>query len=387
MDQASGALFRAGMAASARGWLDPVLIGADALSEQGPSGAPIVLVTTSRELGIDQAREVAALVGSGRQVLVSLDGPPTPDAAQWLPLDVVDYPGRNDEVISTDAVSTDDSEPSVQRLSEFAPPNTLVDSPVDRYCRFVDSAQLAGMQPGVFGAAGQLFQRLRNDYSLSLTEQPGGLFAGQWGIDDDGHPAVVWLQPGEMAGNPTVLIGSTLGVLNNWYAQPPREDRLHRVFSDEVIRWAEQPEAGAMISRVLGGMIGSDRPTSDPVPEQMCFPEAPPDDLPQRMLLTEPSAGFQRVFVAPGHSVEVPTGADDAGLVLIYQLPAYSEYDVFREVSATVINSLVRIARLLYYPSESLDGRRDPALAGTLEAGLTEVGFTSSLALAIGPSR
>ena len=78
-------LFAAGRIASERGMTAPRVVDFEALHEEGPTGEPVVVVGSAGSLTVEVARQVAAMVGAGRQVLVVIDTQPDPEVVQWMP--------------------------------------------------------------------------------------------------------------------------------------------------------------------------------------------------------------------------------------------------------------------------------------------------------------
>ncbi len=64
----------------------------------------------------------------------------------------------------------------------------------------------------------------------------------------------------------------------------------------------------------------------------------------------------------------VDNGPGSRSITFIYILKAVPQYEQLDESWSHAIDSLVRIQRLLTHPDSDLDGRRDPALAASLEA-------------------
>ena len=85
-------------AAELNGWTDAIIIDLEDLAAQGPSGPPILAVDVEGTFGVDDAKDIAALVGAGRSVRVVTSSPPPGSVTGWLP--------TNEHVIMADQAST-----------------------------------------------------------------------------------------------------------------------------------------------------------------------------------------------------------------------------------------------------------------------------------------
>lgn len=80
-------LFEAGRAAVNRGWSDAEVVSDESLDTQTPAGPPLIIALSSTEVTAGTAKDLSALAGAGRRVLLVTDQP-LPDAVlAWLPTD------------------------------------------------------------------------------------------------------------------------------------------------------------------------------------------------------------------------------------------------------------------------------------------------------------
>lgn len=398
---ASALAFHAGMVASRRGWVAPVVVSVEDLSEQSPEGEPLIVVVSADAFPVEAAKQVSALSGAGRQVLVVLDRKPEAEVSAWLPDGVCEVAGTTvggtgEE--SHEAGSSDDStalslprEPAAASVDDALVSAEEQDRSADDrfispYCRFLDPSALRTEQLDSSGPAGEALRTVKASHSLVLREQVDGRWAGQWRLDDEGRPAVVWFKPCRVEQRPVLLVGATLGLLRHGAQGLKRAGSAEQVrFADDVVSWAEQPEAAAMLSRTMTGFGGMPvHPLGGRESEAACFPQAPPQNLPSRVLVFDSSLPHMQVSVAAGSRVEVPMKPGDAEVIFIYMVPIYPDPAVFDRVVSDVVDSLVRIQQLLWDPHHGLDGRRDPAQAGQLMASLQMMEVIPSLALVPG---
>lgn len=78
-------LFEAGRAAANRDWLNAQVVGVDTLDDQTPTGPPLIIAASSKDVTVRTAKDLAALAGSGRDVLLVTDQRLGDDVAPWLP--------------------------------------------------------------------------------------------------------------------------------------------------------------------------------------------------------------------------------------------------------------------------------------------------------------
>ncbi len=78
-------LFEAGRAAANRGWSDALVVDIEALDDQGPIGPPLIIAALSEEVTTRAAKELSALAGAGRQVMLVTDRPLPDHVSAWLP--------------------------------------------------------------------------------------------------------------------------------------------------------------------------------------------------------------------------------------------------------------------------------------------------------------
>lgn len=78
-------LFEAGRVAAHRGWSSPQVVDVSSVPDQGPSGAPLIILTSPEELTPESARAIAALLGAGRDAVIVSAGALAEAVAGWLP--------------------------------------------------------------------------------------------------------------------------------------------------------------------------------------------------------------------------------------------------------------------------------------------------------------
>lgn len=71
--------------AAGEGWDDAVLVDLNDLTKQSPSGPPLFAIDADGALGVEDAKNLASLVGAGRVVYVVTPSSPSPDVSAWLP--------------------------------------------------------------------------------------------------------------------------------------------------------------------------------------------------------------------------------------------------------------------------------------------------------------
>lgn len=110
--------FEAGRIAQRLGWGEVELIELADLHSMGPSGSPLMVLSTT-EMNVQDARTVAALHAAGRKVTALCDEPPTPDALKWLPAGAVQVLPRYRQV------SVPSKEPALSEPSREREPRDL----------------------------------------------------------------------------------------------------------------------------------------------------------------------------------------------------------------------------------------------------------------------
>ena len=77
--------YLAGYAAAQHNWPDAQVITPQQLPSQAPTGPPLIVTSTSKDLTADTARTIAALHTTGRECILVTDQPPPDTITQWLP--------------------------------------------------------------------------------------------------------------------------------------------------------------------------------------------------------------------------------------------------------------------------------------------------------------
>lgn len=78
-------VFEAGRLAERRGWSSAAVVEADAVASVPPGRGGIIVVAPEGAISVQQAREVAALSASGKEVAVVTTATPPEDVLAWLP--------------------------------------------------------------------------------------------------------------------------------------------------------------------------------------------------------------------------------------------------------------------------------------------------------------
>lgn len=375
-------MFEAGRIASQRSWATPEIIALDQIAGLSPSGPPIIAIGEACDVELPVVQALAALAGASRDVVLITEQPITDELMAWLPTNTHHVLGAP---LDLDNGSSDPPSTASGREQGTSPPATA-GGPFP-YCTFLEGDSLAPLRPAQGGWVLEAWKEFVHRHSLSLTDQGRGdqLSAGSWRIGDEGYGAPLWFQPMRRADDHAefMLIGSTIGVVENPDTQVavPGSDWQEQ-FADQVVSWCEQPEAAAMLNRVMGQFGAQTAPLGQRKTADECFTiPTGGGNGPDRVLITDDS-DETLVWTSPTDSALISIGAAGRMLVFIYRIPAYRDAAVLDDVLCHAIDSLVRVHELLSNPASTLEGRRDHRLSDQLEQFLRGSGVIAYGALA-----
>lgn len=348
--------FRAGWMAAQRGWTESVLTPPSGAGNLTPTGPPVVIVMSARDVDVPRARELAAVAGAGRDVLLAItEGEIHEEALEWL--------GRRVELVP---LLQPAPEPGAEESSGAKTPETSqkVDpAPKPETTRQVARPKLpaAGGSycklswPGANKSAGggstrgaQYLDRLID--SLHLEGIRDGLcFAACMPSSPPGMASWIEFSAASYSGQQYMVIETPIGA-----AEP--EDGWSRgataSFAWHVVRWCEQP-TGAAVKRQGWFKRHTDSP-KPPVSEERCFPGH--TTLPLRFL--SPAEGLMAYRHEPSaiqESIKLETATP---IFFEYWVPLH-DWKIFESWTTTAVTSLLRMLHLLHDPWLSLPGR-DP---------------------------
>lgn len=333
-------LFEAGRVASQRSWESPRVIDVSAIQDEGPNGAPLIILTSPDGVTTEDARTIAALIGAGREAVIVCVGSLPENVAGWLP--------------DGSIISADDARPDADQVTDSGT-----------------------------SASGQPYCHLRRD-SPQWSEDPDEVRPARYFWDGFREDSPLWLQEGRR-----------IGSLAEWFAKQPirgglgtatlrliptavedgpclvtevavgrttahdLDDVWRAGFADLVLAYAEMPELHTRLGREAKDPLtmADLRTTSASV-----WKDVPEANRPERILRVVASGDPSR----------------GAHVSLTYIVPVTEDFAGTRESLIRCTDSLVRVCRMIQDPATQLDGRRNPA------AGLELVKLMNSVDLVPG---
>ena len=199
--------YLAGYAAAQHNWPDAQVITPPQLASQAPTGPPLIVTSTSKDLTSDTARTIAALHTTGRGCILVTDQPPPDTITQWLPNHACITPGTiNDSPGSPQTATNDSGETLEEALNRIRDPEWVEvgGSPVTEFIeerRDYDDYDFVGACRAPQDVPVQLipdrwtvWQGILWDYGSMQDESEGDTGQGNW------HPAVLAMLHFKVAG-------------------------------------------------------------------------------------------------------------------------------------------------------------------------------------------
>lgn len=225
-------VFGAGRLAEARGIQECVLVSAEDLEDQSPSGPPLI-VTVGRGAFTERLlKSAASLRGAQREVLiVSCEAPAA--SSSWLPAEcihVVGAPLTRELFAATQPPSSSET----GEVEKGPPARRQIEMPV-----FSSLRLFSEMRPDPIGEAATRWNAMRQRVGWSLREAPipeEGAYAwfGSWPLTQSGPAALVRFQPYAIAGVQLLQIETAIGQVTESACQ------LERVGSAEQESFAAE---------------------------------------------------------------------------------------------------------------------------------------------------
>ena len=354
--------FEAGRVAAGRGWDESIVVDLSDVERLGPDGPPVVVIGAHDDLTVNRARSLAAVAGAGRQLMVVTDAPSSTEASPWLPkglVHVIGEPIQARQVESSERLPETVEPASSPAVDETPDPGDWTSLPLET------GSYLDQMDPALNGPAMEAWQRFLEVRNVTVMDQGRGtgLSAGQWRLNG-AVPAVVWFQPLRSRADHReyLVLRSTIAVVADTNAPILTGGSWwQKGFVEHILSWCEQPEAAAMIGRVMGfgtglTVIGRSGPGQS-------FPSAGANDI-RRVLATGDGRCMPLVFNS--NLVEVDCGNGARSLDFAYCVAESADFESFQDSLEQAIDSLVRVQVLLTDPYSTLEGRRETRLGDEL---------------------
>ncbi len=323
--------------AARRKWESPQLISISAIRDEGPNGAPLIILTSPDEVTAEDARTIAALIGAGREAVIVCVGSLPEDVAGWLP--------------DGSIISSGDARPDAGQVADFG--TSASQRP---YCPLRGDSPRWSENPDAVRPARYFWDRFREDPPLRLEEGRRVGSSVEWfakqPIRGGVGTATLRLIPTAVEDRPCLLAEAAVGrttvqVLDHaWRAG----------FANLVLAYAEMPE----LQTRLGGEARDPLTMADL--RTTCasvWKDVPAANWPERVLRVVPSGDPTR----------------DAVVSLTYVVRVTEDFVGTRDSLIRCTDSLVRVCRMIQDPATHLDGRRNPVAGIELVKLMNSVGL------------
>lgn len=311
-------VFDAGRLAEGRGIQECVLVSAEDLEDQSPSGPPLIVTVGRGALTERLLRSAAALRGAQREVLiVSCEAPG--EASSWLPAEcihILGAPLTREQLVVTQPPSFSET-----GEDEEAPPaRPQIEMPV-----FSGLRLFTGVRPDPIGEAATRWNAMRQRVGWSLRAAPipeEGAYAwfGSWPLTQGGPAALVRFQPYAIAGVQVLQIETAIGQVTESTCQLERVGSAEqRLFAAEVTLACEPAILRDNDSAPWGSEPGPDVARSIILDGDPPIPLASSEKELAARLTLGTSGAYLHYLVPVGSTFEDRVGAAVEALVATHQ--------------------------------------------------------------------
>lgn len=315
-------LFEAGRVAALRGWSSPQVVDVASVLDQGPNGAPLIILASPDALTAKSARAIAALLGAGRDAVILSSGVSVEAVTGWLP---------EGSLICVDQSDRDPRDAGAALEPSLTQP----------YCELRHEPLQWSQDPDALRPASYFWDAFREDCPFRMQEGRQSGPQSEWfahrPIDEGADPVVLRLVPAASETGPCVVVESAVGRTRH-----ALDDAWRLGFANMVLAFTELPDGHTRLGRGIKDplTLADLRMSVDSV-----WKDVPAATRPERVLRAVPAseAGTESV------------------VSLTYVVPVTENFAATRASLLRCADSLVRVRRMILDPATQLEGRRNPA--------------------------